>query len=471
MRQLRFDDLMDDASGSIARALEAAGEFLDGTPTSELLPLVGKRIGSIPAALHPDKRWFQQSFGRSATNTGGDLLAGRGLFYVTEDGCLYLDCTAGHYQMTWGYGHPELQALARDCMNRGIVWDNHSNIPSGPVKRLAARLVQIANGTGRPLEGLQGDGQALNTVLLGVCTGTVACGAAMKVALAHYAAHKGLEDAPVFVVLDGNYHGTDFLCQRLRGMWPEYFTNLTVAAVQPNDCEELQSTFERHGERVAGFWAEPIMMNREAIALERDYLALARRLCDDTGALMIIDEIQTAFWCPEVMMFRRHGIEPDILVLGKGLTAGFHPLAALLYRGDLDRLAQYDAISTNGNAALAACLGLGCIALVEREAGRIGEVARHYHEAMSGLCAEFPDLLVGVRGAGHLTGLKFRRRQDALGFHRSAVERGMWVRAHAYHEGHSTVLTKFALPLDREVADFTVDAFRQLLEETPWKRP
>jgi acetylornithine/succinyldiaminopimelate/putrescine aminotransferase len=160
---------------------------------------------------------------------------------------------------------------------------------------------------------------------------------------------------------------------------------------------------------------------------------------------------------------------PDFVVLGKGMTAGFHPLSALLYRSQLDCLAQYDAISTNGNAALAATVGLGCIALIERDAARIEAVGERYHREMAGLCDEFPELLAGVRGAGHMTGLKFRERDDALGFHRAAVERGLWVRAHAYHEGHSTVLTKFALLLDDAVADFAVAAFRRLLRDRPWR--
>lgn len=310
----------------------------------------------------------------------------------------------------------------------------------------------------------------LDTVLLGVCTGTVACAAALKISLLHYAKEKKGRGAPVFVVLDGNYHGTDLFAQRLRGMWPDYFANVEVAAVQPNAPDELERTFERFGERVAAFWAEPVMMNREAILVQPDYLQLARRLCDRVGALMVIDEIQTGFWFPDVMMFRRCGIVPDFVVLGKGMTAGFHPLSALLYKSRLDCLAQYDAISTNGNAALAATVGLGCIALIEREAERIGAVGERYHERMARLCREFPELLAEARGAGHMTALKFHEREDALGFHRAAVERGLWVRAHAYHEGHSAVLTKFALLLDETVADFAVNAFRQLLKDRPWRR-
>jgi len=466
MPRLKFETLLGD-SGRAARAMAAAQRFVGGADTKELLGAVGAIVKKVPRTTYPDKRWFQKSYAGAAP--GQDLLAGKGLFYVSEDRKLYLDCTAGHYQMTWGYGHPELAALAAEAAAGGVVWDNHSNIPQAPVKALSAKLVKLGNRAGRPLAEVEADPDALNTVLLGICTGSVACGAALKMSLAHYKAEKGGEGAPVLIVLDGNYHGTDMFTQFLRGMWPEYFTNVEVVAVQPNAPDELQSVFRRCGERVAAFWAEPIMMNREAILIEKDYMQLARRLCDRAGALMVIDEIQTGFWFPEVMMFHQFGVTPDFVVLGKGMTAGFHPLSALLYRRKLDRLEQYDAISTNGNAALAACVGLGCIALVQREAKRIGRMGAAYHEEMARLCDDCPEMLAEARGAGHMSALKFRKREDALGFHRAAVERGLWVRAHAYHEGHSAVLTKFALLLDEEVMEFAVGAFRRLLQERPWR--
>ena len=465
---MSFDALMDDASGEIGGALRAGRDFLSTTPTRELLANVGRTIEAVPAACYPDKRWFQRSFGRSVTDAPDDLLVGGGLFYLTEQRRLFLDCTAGHYQMTWGYDHPELSELLRDAVARGIVWDNHSNLPAAPVKRLASKLIELANRGGANSD-LQRDGRRLNTALLGIATGSVACAAALKIMLTHYAKAKREKGPPVFISLEGNYHGADFLAQRLRGMWPEYFAHLEVATIRPNDAEELEQAFGRYGERVAGFWAEPIMMNCEALVLDSPYLRLARSLCDRGGALMALDEIQTGFWFPEVLYSRRRGVEPDLLVLGKGMTAGFHPLSALVYRGRFDCLEQYDAISTNGNAALAAYLGLGCIALIEREAAAIERAGAHYQRRMSELVDEFPDLLVEARGEGHMTGLKFARVEDALGFHRCAVERGLWIRAHAYHAGHSTVLTKFALPLQAEVADFAVEAMRDLLARRPWQ--
>ncbi len=465
---LSFADVMNDPAGEMAAAMRAGSEYLDSNSTTELLAQVGRTVHSAPAAEFPDKRWFQISYGREVNDRPNELLVGRGLFYLTEQGRLYLDCTGGHYQMTWGYDHPALRALLLDGIQRGIVWDNHSNIPSAPVKRLAERLVQTAN-PGADLASLQSDGDRLNTVLLGTATGTVACAAAMKIQLLHYSRLKPTEGAPVFVVLDGNYHGTDMFAQHLRGMWPGMFAGVEVVAVEPNDADLLQQTFATHGQRIAGFWAEPIMMNREAIEVSPEYLRLARKLCDETGALMAIDEIQTGFWYPEVFYTKRLGIEPDFIVLGKGLTAGLHPLSALLYRGKLDLLEQYDAISTNGNAALAAYIGLGCIELIRRNAQHIGQMGERFHEGMRALAASFPELLVEARGVGHLSGLKFRDREDALGFHRQIVEEGYWLRAHAYHEGHSTILTKFALPMDAEVAEHTLAKIGSVLQGRAWR--
>ncbi len=466
---LSFASLMADVSGDMGHALAQAKAFLEASSSCDLLAAVGQELSDLPEARFPDKRWFQRSYGRSVTDAPEDFMVGRGLFYLTEQRRLFLDCTAGHYQMTWGYDHPELRALLLDGIARGIVWDNHSNIPAAPVKRLAAKLIELAN-PGADLDLLQSDGRRLNTVLLGIATGTVACGAALKIMLGIYRRRKRGAGPPVFVILDGNYHGTDVLAQRLRGMWSEYFANLEVSTVQPNAPEELETTFARFGERVAGFMAEPIMMNREALSVEPEYLQLARRLCDETGALMAVDEIQTGFWFPEVMQWRRLDFEPDLVVLGKGMTSGLHPLSALLYRGELDHLEQYDAISTNGNAALAAYLALGCIALIEHNAAHIEEMGRYYHEQLWALAAEFPDLLVEARGEGYLSGLKFARVEDALGFHKAALARGLWLRVHAYHPGHSTVLSKFALVLDRETADFAVGAMREILRVRPWRQ-
>ncbi len=455
--------LLGPRGAAITKAMQAAREFLGGHGTAELLGRVGQTIAEVPGVEHLDKRFFQASYRGDVAAPPDDLLTGKGVFYLTEQRKLFLDCTAGHYQVTWGYDHPELTALVREAMGSGVVWDDHSNIPGATVKRLAERLVEVANGRA-PAADLREDPNALNTVLLGICTGSVGASSALKLALKHHEVVRP-GATPVLVALAGNYHGTDFLAQRMRGMWAGYFGGIECVEVEPNDLRGLCQAFAAHRGRVAAMFAEPILMNREAIVLDAEYLREARRLCDAADALLVIDEIQTGFWCPEVFMFRQYGIVPDVVVVGKGMTSGLHPLSAILYRRRYDRLAQYDAISTNGNAPLAAVAGLGCLGLVEAHREPIGALAQHYVDRLHELAAAAPDRLVGIRGKGLLAGVKFHRVADALEFHRRAIERGLWVRVHAYHEGHSTILTKLALAADRQVADFVVETFHEILKE------
>ena len=79
------------------------------------------------------------------------------------------------------------------------------------------------------------------------------------------------------------------------------------------------------------------------------------------------------------------------------------------------------------------------------------------------LAATFSDQLLSAHGRGYLAGLKFRQVEVAQGFQRRLLEAGLWTRVHAYHEGHSTVLTKLGLLADEQVVDFVIGRFRKLL--------
>jgi acetylornithine/succinyldiaminopimelate/putrescine aminotransferase len=444
------------ADPEILRAMREALKFLDSHDTADLLPRVGRTVEEIPPLTPVGKTALAGSFGGNQTSPCDDLLTGRGLFYVTERRRLCLDCTSGHYQMLWGYNHPPLCEAINRAVEAGIVWDNHANIPQTPVKLLAHRLLQAAN---RP-----GETDPIDKVLLGCCTGSTACAAALKMQLVHFERQRSYKKEPVVVVLNGNYHGTDVTTQYMRGMWNRYLRNLKVVGVEPNRPEELEDAFRRYGGRVMAFWAEPVMMNREAIPLDASYLQLARRLCDDAEAAMCIDEIQTGFWQPEIFAYRSLGFTPDVVIAGKGMTAGFHPLAAVLFRKRYDVLEQYDAINTNGSAALASFVGLWVTETTTARADRIVETGDYLAQRLAGLANEFGHVLEDARGKRHLAGVKFRRVEDALDFHRRAVEAGLWIRVHAYHPGHRTILLKLGLAAEEEIVDFVVDKLRALLD-------
>ena len=466
---LNLTDLAGPRSRNIVDQMIKAQRYLTEHADEDLLKLIGSQVHGIDASGLIDKAVIQQSFGGGHTGPTDDLLAARGLFYISEKGILYLDATAGHYQVTWGYHHPVLTDIVRQGLDKGIISDNHSNIPQWPVKRLARSLVEAANPDMPEL--LSGDvskvmaaDDRLNTVLLGLATGSVACEAALKIMLMQHERFKKAGPA-VVVVLKGNYHGTGIAMQYLRGMWPTIIRGFKVVDVEPNDVNQLETVFVTHGENIAGFWVEPIMMNREALSIEPAYLQLARERTEQVGALMIMDEIQTGFWTPDVFMYRQSGITPDIVIVGKGMTAGFHPLSAILYRRPLDMLAQYDAISTNGNAALAALVALANMALTAQNAERINRVQAYFFNKLQTLAEEFPDRIAAINGCPAMAGLKFHRREEALSFHQRCVDSGLWLRAHAYHEGHSTVLMKFALCMDIPVVDEFIKRLRNLLAQ------
>lgn len=435
--------------------MQAGLRFLQDHPPHSLLSKAGQVINSVPPFEPVDKSALQDSYGGNQPAPSDDLLVGQGLFYISEQRRLFLDGTAGHYQMLWGYNHPDLCQAMEEAVRQGIIWDNHSNIPQWPVKQLAHRLVSLANAPGET--------DRLDTVLLGVCTGSVACASALKIQLQVYERQHGTSTLPVIITLDGNYHGTDMVPQFMRGLWPHLPKPFEMAMIPPNDEEALEATFKKYGERVAGFWAEPIMMNREAIAIQPTYLQRARKECNRVGALMCIDEIQTGFWRSEIFEYRTLGIQPDLVVLGKGMTAGLHPHSAVLMKQRHDVLAQYDAISTNGSASLPCYLALCSMQLIEENASPIDRAGERVAAGFQGLVEEFPETLLSAQGRRHLSGLKFRRVEDALAFHRRALEAGLWCRAHAYHAGHSTVLTKLGLLTDTAVVDFVIDKFRLLL--------
>ena len=127
-------------------------------------------------------------------------------------------------------------------------------------------------------------------------------------------------------------------------------------------------------------------------------------------------------------------------------------------------LAQYDAISTNGGASLPAYVSLANVKLIEAMAEHIGHMGKRYTDALKGLAEAFPQRIEEVHGKGLLAGIKFRRVDDALVCHKKCVEEGLWVRVHAYHEGHRTLLTKLALCVEEEVIDSLVARLRGILE-------
>jgi acetylornithine/succinyldiaminopimelate/putrescine aminotransferase len=149
------------------------------------------------------------------------------------------------------------------------------------------------------------------------------------------------------------------------------------------------------------------------------YFAEVRSLCDRHGALLIVDEALTGLGTTgRLFAMDRYGIVPDVLVLGKSLSGGLYPMAASLFRIELQRF-----LDTHPHVQLSAFAGsdLGCavalrtIELVEELelADRAQDLGDLLKFGLRGIAAAHPLLMVDVRGRGLL--LAVEMRDGALG--------------------------------------------------------
>ncbi|HGE69675.1 TPA: aminotransferase class III-fold pyridoxal phosphate-dependent enzyme [Candidatus Poribacteria bacterium] len=445
-------------------AVKIAYQFLMESSIEKLRKMVGKKLDFIPDFEQVDKMTFVESYQKPIKD---DILAGYKLFKVTENKELQIDWTGGHYQLPLGYHYPIFDDLIIKARKLGIVDDTHNNTPGMPVKLLARELIKCANAYDDiGIDNIIKSEDRLNRVT-SVDTGTVAASTGIKSILYRFRdLYK--DKIPVFIMQEGNYHGTDFFEQRLRGMWEWLFANVIIEFVKPNDIDSLLSAFLKYentpNEKVCTVMMEPVLMNNRAIYLQPDYVQKAKELCDQYDAVLFLDEIQTSMWSPKVFMSNEYGGVADVLAIGKGLTAGYSPLAYTICKSELDNQSQYSSISTNGNADMAALAGLIVLAIVKANSEHIEQVGNYYFSELENFQKSYPDKITEITGLRHLAGINLADESLASKFHHACLENGIFVRLQAYKEGASTIITKPPIIANFEDVDFVIDKFRKSID-------
>jgi glutamate-1-semialdehyde 2,1-aminomutase len=136
-----------------------------------------------------------------------------------------------------------------------------------------------------------------------------------------------------------------------------------------NDLESVRSLMERHGDEIACVIVEPVPGNMGCVPPARGFLEGLREACDESGALLVFDEVMTGFRIARGGAQERYAIRPDLTVLGK-IVGGGMPAAAFGGRGDLmERMAPlgavYQAGTLSGNP-LAMAAGLATLTRLAR---------------------------------------------------------------------------------------------------------
>jgi acetylornithine aminotransferase len=310
------------------------------------------------------------------------LVRGEGNYVWDADGRKYLDLLGGIAVNAIGYAHPAwVKAVTEQA---GTLAHVSNFFATGPQVALAERLLDRAHAP-------KGSRVFLCS------TGTEANEAALK------AARK--TGRHVVVALEGGFHGRTVgaLAVTHKPAIREPFGPFggEVRFVVPGDIEALERAMT--GE-VAAIILETIQGEAGVRPLTDAFLAAARRLCDEHGSLLIIDEVQTGIGRTGTWFSHQaHGIAPDILTLAKGLGGGF-PIGAVVAYGEraATLLTRGDHGSTFGGNPLACAAALATLDVIESEglignAKAVGEHLRAGALALAGVA--------DVRGDGLMLGI------------------------------------------------------------------
>jgi len=380
------------------------------------------------------KRWqraLQDNYGTPTI----ELVSGKGSVVKDSNGNTYLDFLAGIATNVLGHAHPAVvKAVTKQIATLGHV----SNFYAHPnVLELAEKLQKMT-----------GDKSAR---VFFCNSGAEANEAALKLSR-KTGKYK-------IVATNESFHGRTMGALSLTGQPSKRnpFKPLLkgIKHVPFGDSSAMKRAITK---KTAMVIVEPIMGEAGVIVPPSDYLKNLRKYCDDNGALLVFDCVQTGMGrTGDWFGYEYSGIKPDVITLAKGLGGGL-PLGAMIALGPASKLfAAGDHGSTFGGNPVATAAGLAVIGSIEKE-----KILNHVDEVGEFLLAELA-LIPGVtevRGAGLLIGLTLEK-PVAKAVTKKCQELGALINA----PGESTIRIAPALNVSMKQAKKFVAIFSQALKE------
>jgi acetylornithine/succinyldiaminopimelate/putrescine aminotransferase len=197
-----------------------------------------------------------------------------------------------------------------------------------------------------------------------------------------------------------------------------------------NDLDAMEAAL-RAGD-VAGVLLETIPATYGFPLPEPGYLQGVKRLCERFGALYIADEVQTGLMrTGEMWGIAKSGVEPDIMVIGKGITGGMYPISCVVLSEECSAWLKEDGfghISTGGGAELGCVVALKVLEICGRPEVRsmVHYISDRFGRGLRAIQELYPDWFVGIRQDGVVMGLEFDHPQGAKIVMKHLYENGVW---------------------------------------------
>lgn len=316
---------------------------------------------------------------------------GQGAVVTDSEGIDYIDCAGGYGVFVQGYRHPRIVAAAHEQLD---LMPLSSRVLVSPRQvELAQRLAELTPGD--------------LTYSFFCNSGTEAVEAALKIA-------RGSTGRTTIVSTEGAFHGKTYgsLSVSGRDLYQQPFQPLVpdIVRVPYGDLPALTAVM---GEHVAAVIVEPIQGEGGIIVPPQDYLPGIRRLCDQYGAAMIADEVQTGMGRTGKLFCVEHAeVVPDLLCLAKALGGGVMPIGAVVGRPWVWKVFDESPLihtSTFGGNPLACRVAREALDVTVEEnlPSRAAGLGEWFIPELKTLRNRYPDLISEVRGQGLMIGLEF----------------------------------------------------------------
>ena len=397
-------------------------------------------LASIQAA---EKKLLLQTYERNPYL----FVSGKGVYLRDENGDDYLDLLSGIGVSALGYTHPAIEEAIRSQSAR-LLHTSNLYYHEGTAN-LALRLTEISG---------------LDRVFF--CnSGTEAWEAALKLARAHAGRLRANGNAigTRFLALEHSFHGRTMgsVATTHKEKYREPFAPVMpdVEFVRFDDVDDLRAKFSSE---VCAICIEPIQGEGGIHPVSQEFFAVARELCNSTGALLLADEIQsglgrTGKW----FAYQHYGIQPDVTTLAKPIAGGI-PMGAMLCT-DEAALAFTPGMhgTTFGGGPLACNVAIAVIDTMQQQnlLAHIADVGSFFQAQLQALATRH-DCVVDVRGIGLMLGLELNSADLAQRVAAQMMERRIII-----NRTSETVL-RFLPPyiLERKHVEIAVNALDELLK-------
>jgi glutamate-1-semialdehyde 2,1-aminomutase len=378
---------------------------------------------------------------RAFNGVGGNPLfvdCAAGPYLYDPDGKRYIDYVGSWGPMILGHSHHEVIDAVSSVINKGLSF----GAPTELETQMADRVCELV--------------PSMELVRM-VSSGTEATMSAIRLA-------RGFTGRDKIVKFEGCYHGhsDSLLVKAGSGMLtlgepsspgvPASLAEHTLT-LSYNNSEQVRDAFKQYGDEIAAIIVEPVAGNMNCIPPQAGFLQTLREVCDQSGAVLIFDEVMTGFRVALGGAQAVYGIKPDLTTLGKVIGGGM-PVGA--FGGRLDIMQQiaplgpvYQAGTLSGNP-VAMTAGLKTLELIS-EAGFYDQLSSKVEQLVSGIMAEARsvDIPMAENHVGGMFGLFFTDQpkvndfQGAMAcdqsrfkaFYHAMLDRGVYLAPSAFEAG------------------------------------